>query len=47
MGDVPAYKMLAVIVLGGLGNPLGTVLAALVIGMAETLTGGYVGFFAS
>ena len=45
MGDVPAYKMLAVIVLGGLGNPLGTVLAALVIGMAETLIGGYVGFF--
>ena len=45
MGDVPAYKMLAVIVLGGLGNPLGTILAALVIGMAETLIGGYVGFF--
>lgn len=45
MGDVPAYKMLAVIVLGGLGNPLGTVLAALVIGMAETLIGGYIGFF--
>jgi len=45
MGDVPAYKMLAVIVLGGLGSPMGTVLAALVIGMAETLIGGYIGFF--
>jgi branched-chain amino acid transport system permease protein len=45
MGDIPAYKMLAVIVLGGLGNPLGTVLAAMVIGLTETLIGGYVGFF--
>ncbi|WP_027718604.1 branched-chain amino acid ABC transporter permease [Desulfovirgula thermocuniculi] len=45
MGDVPAYKMLAVIVLGGLGNPLGTVLAAMIIGLAETLIGGYIGFF--
>lgn len=44
MGDVPAYKMLAVIK-GGLGNLAGTVLAALVIGMAETPIGGYIGFF--
>lgn len=45
MGDVPAYKMLAIIVLGGLGNPLGTVVAALLIGLVETLVAGYIGFF--
>ncbi|KKM12800.1 branched-chain amino acid ABC transporter permease [Clostridiales bacterium PH28_bin88] len=45
MGDIPAYKMLAVIVLGGLGNPVGTVVAALLIGLAETMVGGYIGFF--
>jgi branched-chain amino acid transport system permease protein len=44
MGDVPAYKMLAIIVLGGLGNPLGTVIAGLLIGLIETLIAGYVGF---
>ncbi len=45
MGDMPAYKMLAIIVLGGLGNPLGTVVAGLLIGVVETLVAGYVGFF--
>jgi len=45
MGDIPAYKMLAIIVLGGLGNPVGTVIAALVIGLVETFIGGYIGFF--
>ena len=45
MGDVPAYKMLAIIVLGGLGNPLGAVPAAMLIGLIETLVGGYIGFF--
>lgn len=45
MGDVPAYKMLAIIVLGGLGNPFGTVIAALFIGLIETFIGGYIGFF--
>lgn len=44
MGDIPAYKVLAVIVLGGLGNPLGTIAAAMAIGVAETLTASYVGF---
>lgn len=44
MGDIPAYKMLAVIVLGGLGNPLGTVLAGLLIGLTETMVAAYVGF---
>ncbi len=37
LGEVPSYKMLAIIVLGGLGNPVGTVLAGLFIGLAETL----------
>ena len=42
LGDVPSYKMLAIIVLGGLGNPVGTVLAGLVIGLAETLISVYI-----
>ena len=41
LGDVPSYKMLAIIVLGGLGNPLGTVLAGLLVGLAETLISVY------
>jgi len=45
MGEVPAYKMLAIIVLGGLGNPVGAVVAAMLIGLIETLVGGYIGFF--
>jgi branched-chain amino acid transport system permease protein len=44
MGDIPAYKMLAIIVLGGLGNPLGTILAAMLIGLVETFVVSYVGF---
>lgn len=44
MGDIPAYKMLAIIVLGGLGNPLGTVLAALLLGILETMVVAYFGF---
>jgi branched-chain amino acid transport system permease protein len=44
MGDIPAYKMLAIIVLGGLGNPLGTILAAMLIGLVETFVVAYVGF---
>ncbi len=43
MGDIPSYKMLAIIVLGGLGNPVGTVAAGLVIGIAETLSSVYIG----
>ncbi len=45
MGSVLSYKMLAIIVLGGLGNPFGTVAAALIIGTVETMVGGYIGFF--
>jgi branched-chain amino acid transport system permease protein len=37
MGSLPAYKSLAIVVLGGLGNIPGTVLASLVVGLAETL----------
>ncbi|MDI3298096.1 MAG: branched-chain amino acid ABC transporter permease [Bacillota bacterium] len=44
MGDMPAYKMLAIIVLGGLGSPFGTVAASLLIGLVETFVAAYVGF---
>ena len=40
--EVPSYKMLAIIVLGGLGSPLGTVLAGLFIGLAEVMLSAYV-----
>ena len=43
MGDIPAYKMLAIIVLGGLGNPLGTIAAAMLIGLVETFVVAYCG----
>jgi branched-chain amino acid transport system permease protein len=43
MGSVPAYKALAVIVLGGLGNVWGTVVAGVVLGLAETFLVGVVG----
>lgn len=41
MGFVPAYKSLAIIVLGGLGSIPGTVLGAFSIGLAETLLIGF------
>lgn len=44
LGDIPAYKMLAVIILGGLGSPLGTIAAGLLIGLAETVTVSTIGF---
>lgn len=37
MGSVPAYKALAIIVLGGLGSVPGAVIAAMFIGLSETL----------
>lgn len=43
MGDIPSYKMLAIIVLGGLGNPIGTIFAGLIIGLTETLSSAYFG----
>jgi branched-chain amino acid transport system permease protein len=36
MGSIPAYKALAIVVLGGLGNIPGTVLASFIVGLAET-----------
>ena len=36
MGAVPSYKALAIIVLGGLGNLRGTLIAALAIGVIES-----------
>ena len=37
MGAIPAYKALAIIVLGGLGSVPGAVIAAVFIGLSETL----------
>lgn len=44
MGDIPAYKMLAIIILGGLGSPLGTIAAAFLIGLVETAVATQYGF---
>jgi len=41
MGYVPAYKTLALIVVGGLGSVHGAVVASLLLGIAETLLIGY------
>jgi branched-chain amino acid transport system permease protein len=41
MGAIPAYKTLALIVVGGLGSVPGAVAASLLLGMAETLLIGY------
>jgi branched-chain amino acid transport system permease protein len=43
MGGVPAYKALAIIVLGGLGNVTGTLIASLVLGVVEAFGTIYVG----
>jgi len=43
MGSVPSYKALAIIVLGGLGNVRGTLIAALVIGVTEAFGTIYLG----
>ncbi|MEW6266712.1 MAG: branched-chain amino acid ABC transporter permease [Thermodesulfobacteriota bacterium] len=45
MGDVWAYKVFAIMVLGGLGNVLGTVVASFFLGLAETFTIAYFGYF--
>ncbi|HEX6054336.1 MAG TPA: branched-chain amino acid ABC transporter permease [Intrasporangium sp.] len=44
LGDIPAYKMLAIIILGGLGSPLGAIAAGLLIGLAETTIVATMGF---
>ncbi|MBI9082031.1 MAG: branched-chain amino acid ABC transporter permease [Desulfobacterales bacterium] len=41
MGTVPAYKTLALIVVGGMGSVSGAVVASLLLGVAETLLIGY------
>lgn len=43
MGAVPAYKALAIIVLGGLGNVKGTLIASMVLGVVESFGTIYLG----
>lgn len=43
MGNVPAYKALAIVVLGGLGNVWGTVFAGLLLGVIESISSAYAG----
>ncbi|MDR7435832.1 MAG: branched-chain amino acid ABC transporter permease [Armatimonadota bacterium] len=43
MGSVPAYKALAVVVLGGLGNPWGTVVAGVLLGVIESIATAFLG----
>jgi len=43
MGGVAAYKGLAIIVLGGLGNVAGTLVASLVLGIIEAFGTIYLG----
>lgn len=43
MGSVPSYKMLAIIVLGGLGNVKGTLVASLALGVMESFGTIYAG----
>jgi branched-chain amino acid transport system permease protein len=42
MGEMMMLKGFAVIILGGLGDIRGAVLAGLILGILETLTAGYV-----
>jgi len=43
MGNEPAYKTLAIVVLGGLGNVWGTVAAGLLLGVVESVSGAFAG----
>ena len=43
MGGVPSYKALAIIVLGGLGNVWGTLIASLLLGVIEAFGTIYIG----
>lgn len=45
MGGVPSYKALAIIVLGGLGNVKGTLIAALLLGVVEAFGTIYIGSY--
>lgn len=42
MGDIPAYKALAIIVLGGMGSIPGTLIGGILVGVAETFLIGFV-----
>jgi branched-chain amino acid transport system permease protein len=42
MGDFPALKSFAVVILGGLGNFLGAIVGGLLLGVIEALAAGYV-----
>ncbi|MFQ6058796.1 MAG: branched-chain amino acid ABC transporter permease [Anaerolineae bacterium] len=44
MGDVPSYKAFVVIVLGGMGSVTGTIVAGLLLALAETFLVATVGF---
>ncbi len=44
MGDVPSYKAFVIIVLGGLGNIPGTIVAGILLALAETFLVATVGF---
>jgi branched-chain amino acid transport system permease protein len=43
MGGLITFKTLPIIVMGGLGNVRGTLVAAMLLGVAESLVSGYVG----
>jgi branched-chain amino acid transport system permease protein len=45
MGAVPSYKALAIIVLGGLGNVKGTLIASLLLGVVEAFGTIYIGSY--
>jgi branched-chain amino acid transport system permease protein len=45
MGEVWSYKIFVVMVLGGLGNVLGTVVASYMLGLAESFIIAYFGYF--
>ena len=44
MGWTPVIKSFAVVILGGFGNTTGAILASLLLGLVESLGGGYVSF---
>jgi branched-chain amino acid transport system permease protein len=43
MGELITFKTLPIIIMGGLGNVRGTLVAALILGIAESLVAGFVG----